>query len=799
MIRIKSFNINLKDVVLILIFAINWQCAYCQQRTVEGTVLNSLGEPVPYVSIVCKNSGNIASSDLYGNFSLRVNASDSITLVISHIGYDMVTKRFAQNQIDRIEIIIESNVYEVKEVVISDKRLDGISNHSTSNVMLVDAIFIGDQLRGNLLNSLEKIPGIQASNVGPTMSRPLIRGNSGYRIVIAKNSIKQEEQYWNMHQGLAVDQYSVEDVEIIKGPASLYYGSDAIGGVINIKNTNAPALQGVEGDVTLTGRTNNDWLGMNAKINGRRNSMFFKASASHHQFADYSVPADSFEYKPMHFSDLRRNLTNTAGTETSLSLQTGIVKSNVHSYLLVSYYHNQSGFFAFSAGQELMNADTAAHFASRRDILYPSVEVGNFDIQHSTKVYLGDTKINFFAGLQMNSSAEYDYIEDITGYRTEDVEKYSKNMLDLENMLATTTSGVNFEINDIGRNSFMTGVNFQHQRSRMSGFSHLLPEYRSNRVGVYTAHKYRINSNWLIQTGIRGDYCKFHITESFNPNPLLADSVFNQGMSRSYPGISYAAGAAYTNGERFTLKLHFGKSYRNPAVYELASYGIHRHNLRFEKGNPSLKPEEAYQIDLVAEFNSEKFFIAASPFFGYFTNYIYLLPTPDFSLGTFTGQVYEYRQCMSLQYGTELIISREISSSVIAACSFEFVYAMNYDTRQAMPYTPPISAIPELVYFNKKKNLRIGFEAVCVAAQNLTAINERATPAYVVYNVRGSKTFVMGKQEVSILLAIQNITDRNYLNHLSYYRRLQIPEPGRNVVVSIRFPFERPFSNSHIV
>jgi iron complex outermembrane recepter protein len=338
------------------------------------------------------------------------------------------------------------------------------------------------------------------------MSRPLIRGNSGYRIVIAKNNIKQEEQYWNKHQGIAIDQYAVEEVEIIKGPASLHYGSDAIGGVLNIKNTIVPSRQGTEALLSFTGKTNNEWLGVHLKVQTQKKHFFVKISASQQEFGDYKVPADSFEYKPMHFAHLRKNLENTAGKETSFQIHTGIIKPKLYTYLILSYYRDHSGFFAFSSGQEMINADTAVHFVSKRDVLLPSIKVENIDIQHHSILYNKRNKINFYAGLQMNTSSEYDHIQDITGYRIEDVEKFSKNNLDLEYKLTAVTTGISFIMNDTGRYSVASGLSLQHQQNKSDGYSHLLPEYKRNTAGLFTIHKLKLNNRWMIQGGIRGDY-----------------------------------------------------------------------------------------------------------------------------------------------------------------------------------------------------------------------------------------------------------------------------------------------------
>ncbi len=780
----KTFSLFL---ILSLVFA--QICVYGQATEIIGRVTNPDNNGISNVHILVEETEFTTSTDKNGNFNIHSNSFDSLTLIFTHIGY--IPQRIkAKPGHENLIIILQSDNYNLDVFTITEDHKQKTILNNSVNMSIIDATFIETNMSSNLMNSLEKIPGIQASNVGPSMSRPLIRGNSGYRIVIAKNNIKQEEQYWNMHQGIAIDQYSVEEVEIIKGPASLSYGSDAMGGVINIKNTSIPSVEGVDGLIVLTGKTNNDWLGMNAKLNLRKNSKYLKISVSHHEFADYRIPADSFEYKPMHYAPLFRNLVNTAGKETNVNFQTGIVKKNFCSSLIMSYYRDHSGFFAFSAGQELINADTAIHNLSKRDILLPSIKVENFDIQHNTNIFRNQHKYNISIAMQHNISNEFDYIEDITGYRTEDVEKYSKNNLDLQYALSTYSGRLSYIYNDTGTYSLNIGVAGLFQQNKTDGFSHLIPEYERYTTGIYTDHKYRINKKWMIQAGLRADYHTYSITETLNPNPHIGESVFNNAINPVFTGISYALGVVYFNLSDFSGKLHLGKSYRTPSVYELSSYGIHRHNLRFEKGCENLDPDEAYQADAVLEYKKKNMTIAVSPFLCFFTNYIYLTPTPEFALGTFTGQIYEYRQNSSLQYGSEFSLHYQLPYNMNFSGTFEYLYAMNYDTRLALPYTPPFSAIPEVFYYNASKNFRIGVEAVWVAEQKLTAINEQATPSYTIFNLRAGKSFTVGKQEISLFISVQNITDKKYLNHLSYYRRLQIPEPGRNIQVSLKVPLK---------
>ena len=163
------------------------------------------------------------------------------------------------------------------------------------------------------MQTLNKLPGIHSYNIGAGLSKPLIRGLGFYRIVLAENGIKKEGQQWSAHHGLEIGQHLVESVEITKGPASLRYGSDAIGGVINILPDKLPEKKMFEGNISFLNKSNNEWLGITGKFGARFTDFFIKIGLTYNNYGDYKVPADSFEYKPNHYEEIKGFVRNWIG------------------------------------------------------------------------------------------------------------------------------------------------------------------------------------------------------------------------------------------------------------------------------------------------------------------------------------------------------------------------------------------------------------------------------------------------------------------------------------------------------
>ena len=181
-------------------------------------------------------------------------------------------------------------------VVLGNHTQRNLQMKSSQNIVSVSDEFLNANLGGSLMQSLKSIPGVKAMSIGSGESKPSIRGLGFNRMAVTENGIKHEGQQWGEDHGLEINQFDVDRVEIVKGPSALLYGSDAIGGVINLFSDRVPDRP-FGGKAHLFARSNNASLGAAVQLGGAmRNGFYWKATLTGSDYADYRVPTDSIQY-----------------------------------------------------------------------------------------------------------------------------------------------------------------------------------------------------------------------------------------------------------------------------------------------------------------------------------------------------------------------------------------------------------------------------------------------------------------------------------------------------------------------
>ncbi len=770
-----------------------------QTYGIQGNILDVDKNPIVGAEIFLQDDSIATLSNRNGYFKFENLYARDYTIQVSSLEYKAIALTVnPANQNNFLEIKLEPEIKAIEEVEVKANVRQMLQRNNSVSIDLVEEEFFKEKKAGSLMQTLSAVPGVSSMDIGSGLSKPVIRGMGYYRVVVAQNGIRQEGQQWSNHHGLSVDQNNVSHVELIKGPATLQYGSGAIGGVINILPAHVPLGQEVTGDLSVTAKSNNAYLGSNGNLSARVGDFYTHISASYTSFGDFNVPkTDSFllpapvnvQEAASHKVPLENTILNTAGTELAASATIGIVKKWGTSSMEFSYYNNKVGFFDWQGSKT--DSIRKHHEENTRDINWPYQDVSHFAVRHFTRAYINKNKLELALGYQQNFSEEYDYLFDRTGNRALDKAIYNQlGGQDLSLLLRTGVAKVTYTINSLGKQQLVFGINSQYQVHEIDGYGHILPAYQLASQGGFVIHKYSIATKWHLHSGIRFDLNNFHLDEYLNPDPAYGDSIFNPDLSRTYPGLSLMLGINYLPDNKTIIKVNFGKSYRIPSAYELGAYGLHRHEGRFEKGDTTLNPEIAWQFDLGIDKKWDVFSASLSPFVNYFTNYLYLNPTAELRS---EGQVYEYVQSQALLAGGELNTVWKPIKSLQLNLGAEYVYAVNLDLLRAVPFTPPPSInlgvkykIPDKGKFGKSK---IGLDLVKAFAQNYTVANELQTPGYFVLNAVGSTHVKMGKQNLELVLRCRNILNNKYYNHITFYRRLRIPEPGRNIQLGITMTF----------
>lgn len=745
-------------------------------------------------------SGNHALTDSKGMYILTGIRTGNYHLHVEQYGYQAWSGMVkVDSSVTEFNTFLKPSPIELKQVVIGGEELKTGEQKFTQPVEVADKEFLEKNYGNTFSETLEEIPGINALNTGVGISKPVIRGMTFNRVIVNDQGIKQEGQQWGLEHGLEIDQFAVQNVEIIKGPASYIYGSDGIGGVINILPPSLPQQKNVSGEVLSVYRNNNNLLGLSSMIEGRTTQNWFRARYSHQEYGDYSVPADSFDYLGFTLPIADHSLKNTAGRINNFTLSSGKVSNWGKITATGSIFRQKAGFFSGAIG--IPRADDLKPDESTRDIDLPYQQINHYKFILNSEIALGNHWLETDLGYQLNIREEHSppHIH-IPNAPTPDS--------DLAHRWDLHTFSFNTRYHQsIGDSiKIVTGFSFQGQKNNRKGFEFLLPEFSSLNPGIYGFLQYDLQKSLTLNAGLRADLYNVNTRKHLQPvynsdTTLIAYDLRAPELSRSYFNWSGGVGLSWYPNERVNVKINAGKSFRVPTAAELTVNGVHHGSFRHEKGSAELSPESGYQFDLVLSKEYKKVLIKSTPFFNYFKNYIFLRPTVEFSPLPDAGQIYQYSQSEVIHSGYELMAEYHPVKKLHLSFTSEYVYTYNINTSLPLPFIPPLSlkAEVEQSYTGKKKLTKEGFfglETNYFAGQYRTDRNEKPTPGYFLVNILSKHEISVLKQEIQVFFRINNLFDVRYLKHLSRYRLLNLPEPGRNFIVTVKIPIENSKKNN---
>ena len=784
-----------------------YSLSFGQNRySLRGVVVNESHQPLTGASVILYPIEKGSITDNNGNFALSDLREGDYRIEISFIGYHSVSDTIRINGDKIYNAQLRVAFINLQEVVVSDNYSETRRKKEPLNIEVVNDDFLKQNLGGSLMKSLERLPGVTTIDIGSGHSKPLIRGLGFNRIVVVENNIKHEAQQWGVDHGLEIDQYAINSIEVIKGPASLIYGSDAIGGVIDLKSRKIPVNNTIGGSVDLSGKTNNDFLGTSFSISGRKNWLFADFRATILSYGDYKVPTDSVDIYSYRAALYNNHLRNTAGKEHNLHFSFGVIQSTFQSRFFISDINSKNGFFANAHGLEPRNVDTGLHDKSNRDIHYPWHDVKHFKMINTSQYTWEKMRLEADLGYQRNFRQEWSHYVN-HGYMPALFPDTLRFKPDLERQFNKYVYSGNIKLvfDPTGKAHFSAGINSEYQDNGINGRGFIIPAYRQWNVGAYIFGKYAFTERSLVQTGVRYDYGYINTQEysDWFPTPVINnfDTTFQyliraDDINRSFSNTSWSVGYNY-NPDQWMFKANVGKSFRMPIAKELAANGVNYHHFSYEVGNADLSPETSFQFDAGIEYNGKKFAIGITPFLNYFSNYIYLNPTSEHDRLYGSGnQVFYYTQSRVLRYGSEIHAHYQVIKPLQLGVIGEYVYSQQLSGAKkgfALPFSPPASAILNIKYQKAKikyiENAYLSLDYRITATQNHIVPPEELTDGHQVINIRIGGNLKLKNQMVNISLQVQNLLNNQYFNHASYYRLINVPEPGRNLVVNFSIPF----------
>lgn len=677
----------------------------------------------------------------------------------------------------------------LSEVVVTGLTGSQKLRQSPAPVTIISPRQLEMQSATNVVDAISRQPGVAQITTGSGIAKPVIRGLGYNRVVTVSDGIRQEGQQWGDEHGIELDPSAVHSVEILKGPASLMYGSDAMAGVIVFHS--APTL--IEGEMRAnvsTGyQSNNGLFDYSLNFAGHKGHLVWDARYSGQSAHAYKNGADGYVY-------------GSALRSQAYSQLLGWNYREGHTHLRFDYYHLTPGIVEGERDAQTGQLVVPGGYNGKSyGTPMPYQQIHHYKTVLDNSWFLGDGNIKLLLAYQHNRRQEFEEEED-------------PNQCGLDFMLHTVNYDLHYLSPSFSGWKIATGVSGMWQRSVNKGVEFLIPSYRLFDYGVFATVS-REMGRLNVSGGIRYDHRRLHSDALIDDEDgeVTGELRFND-FSRTFEGVTGSIGATYQLSPSINVKFNLARGFRAPNISELASNGVHEGTQRYEMGNQTLKPENSWQADLGVTYSAMVVSAELALFANRINRYIYSERMPDvdgshaliydmpaycFSSGNARILGGEARLDVHPVRGLHVGNTFSYVNSVQLHCPAEYHW---------LPFTPAPRWIADVRYEFVCQSpyidhLFLRVEADCNLRQShcLLANNtETPTPSYTLVNVyAGVDVKSRGRRLLSLYLSAQNLTDHVYQNHLSRLKytnmnnvtgRQGVFNMGRNVCIKAVVPIQ---------
>ena len=649
----------------------------------------------------------------------------------------------------------------LNELVVTGVTGDTKLKNSTAPISIVSSKELRQTTSTNIIDAIAKQPGIAQITTGSGISKPIIRGLGYNRIIVMNEGIRQEGQQWGDEHGIEIDPQNVNSVEILKGPASLMYGSDAMAGVLILHSSPIQPDGEMKATVSTEYQTNNGLFDYSLNFAGNQHGFVWDARFSDKIAHAYKNKYDSY-------------VPGSQFKERAGRLMLGLNKRWGHSRLTGTIFHQ-----------------TPSIVEGERDEMTGELECATDNVKTYSKA-LPFQQIKHYKAVWDNSfNLPNGWLKAIFGYQQNQRQEFEESADEYELFfkLHTLTYDVRYLTHEFNGWKIAGGVNGMWQQSLNLGEESLIPEYKLFDIGAYATIS-KTMDDLTLNGGLRYDnrHIDFH--------------------SRNFGGATGSIGAVWNANEHLNLRLNLARGFRAPNMSELGSDGVHEGTLRYEIGNPDLKPEYSWQADLGIDFTSQYISAQVALFANRIENYIFAKHINQVMEEGF--RTYEYTQGDARLLGFEAGLDFHPIHRIHFQNTFSLVDAQQMhqgkDTKY-LPMTPAPRWNSELKYeithhgHTTLNNTYVAVGLECNLAQNhyyKADDTETYTPSYTLLSLSaGTDLNIHHKKVAEFHVTADNLLNRAYQNHLSRLKycdtnavtgRQGVYNMGRNVVFKLIVP-----------
>jgi iron complex outermembrane recepter protein len=708
-------------------------------QSIKGLVLDAESKwAIAGVSVFLPEANYGTLTNEKGEFLLKNPPNSRIVLQLSMVGYEsqMITTNIGAV----VEVLLVPSHIHLQEVVVVSSSQGKLQNENIMHITQKTVAELTQNAPNTLSEALTNIAGVEQLSTGVGISKPIIRGLTGSRIVTYAQDMRIENQQWGDEHGLGVGEVGIERIEVIRGPASLLYGADALGGVLYFIDERYTSPKNVAGFVQSNFRSNSLGLSHNFGLKIHQNKLKWNVFGQYGADADYYIPNGE-------------RVNNSRYNEGNLKTSVGYATQKLTTHVRYSFLSNTFG---------ILPGDSLYSRSTLRAVELPFQKIMNHNLSWNNTLFLANSKVNLVIGYTHNNRTEFDDI---------------KNTAALAMNLQTLTYNLKWYIRTKNESfDFIVGSQGMYQDNRNLAIKTLIPNATTKDLGVFWV----ANADWnklKLQGGLRLDI------RTINTTPKISDSeVVYPALHRVFVNPNFSIGALYSL-KKIDVRLNISKGFRTPNTAELLSNGIHEGTFQYLLGNTGLTSENATQLDLSAVYQSEHLSVSLNPFVNRIADYIYLSPT---NTRIANRPAYGYRQQNAVLYGGEAglhyhphkIHWLHIESSLSATLG----RGEGHSLLPLMPATRLSSTVK--VEFRNHKKIQItnvSFNHIYKFSQNRVALFETQTPRYQLVNIHFNIEIKTRRQPIEVYCSLKNVFNTRYIDHLSRFKTLNIPNQGFNI------------------
>lgn len=717
---------------------------------ISGRVTSSTGAPIAEVQVSLTELRRSTVTDSAGRYSIANVPAGTYSITFQRIGYAPAVRRIASTGGDlTADVTMKESVVELTGIQVT------ASANATSalNSPQPTSVVAGDELRQSqspsLGETLEGVAGVHSLSTGVGIGKPVIRGLTSNRVLVLDDGQRLETQQWGDEHSPNVETATAERIEVIRGPASVLYGSDALGGVINVVQKDLPDATGVPGfmrsTVTAAYGTGNSLKDGALSVEGANGSVGFRGTLSGRSSDNVHTP----DYMLWNSGNRAGGGSATLGTRGSWGTVSG------------TYSQRDERI-------QLTDEDPAATPTQRMETSHARVDVA---------LPLGNARLEVSSGYERNRRREF--------------ENDTTSTVGLGLLSQTYLADMHYHHAPIGALSGLIGFSGLRNTFDKFGEETLIPPSRANNVGIYVFEQTegrRLN----VSFGARYDYRRLGVD---------ADTVLGiAAQTRTWNSITGNAGLLYHISEPMALVLNVGRGFRAPSSFDLYSNGVHEGTVAFERGNPNLRTEKSVNTDLALRVQNSRLSMEVGTFLNLIQDYIYTVPTG--TVDSASGfQIYDVTQGDARLSGVEGSAQWHPTPYLHLEGTADYVRGQNTSTDAPLPSMPPFRATWTARWeHGQRAYLSIGGESnarqtrLDPAEQQFYAdafggAGYQSRP-YTLVNFGAGATWFLGSHSLLVDLSFRNAFNKRYVDYLSRIKTNAVdPGMGRSLIARVTTEF----------